>query len=330
MINRRQFTTAAGAFALSSALPLLPAAAQAAPSLRLASVKFGSVSWLLETIRAEKIDAKHGLDLKVLEVAGGPAGPIALLAGEADMIVSDWTWALRQRSKGMDLKFAPYSVALGSMMLPAGSKVTSLADLQGKRIGVAGTAVDKSWILMRAYSRQLIGKDLADAATPVYGAPPFIAEELRAGRVDACLNFWTYAARLEAEGAKTLVSVADVIKALGVDPPPALVGFVWKDKEAREAGLPVDKVLTCAAEANQVLATSDAAWERLKPLIRAKSDAELIAIRDYYRSGIPRPWSATDTASAQSLTKLLMALGDTELVGHGTRFDPELFYAARG
>ena len=94
---------------------------------------------------------------------------------QADVIVSDWTWALRQRARGDDLKFFPYSSALGSLMVPKGSTIKSLSDLTGKKIGVAGTGIDKSWILLRAYSRKTLGKDVADFAEPVFGAAPLIS-----------------------------------------------------------------------------------------------------------------------------------------------------------
>ena len=44
------------------------------------------------------------LALDTIEVASNQAGPVALLAGGADVIVSDWTWAMRQRSLGEKLK----------------------------------------------------------------------------------------------------------------------------------------------------------------------------------------------------------------------------------
>jgi NitT/TauT family transport system substrate-binding protein len=328
ILDRRSFlaTTAAAA----AVLPMLPKRASATTPVRLTSVKFGSVSWLIDTIRAEKLDEKNGLDLRIVEVSNNPAAPIALLAGEADVIVSDWTWAMRQRSKGQDLKFAPYSVALGSVMVPAGSAITSLADLKGKKIGVAGTGVDKSWILLRAYSRKVLGEDLANIANPVFGAAPLITEEFRSGRLDACLNFWTYAARLKGGGSHQMLAMSDVITELGVSPPPALVGFIWGDKAVRDGAVPVEKLLATVRDANAVLASSDEAWERLRPLIKPATDAELAAIRDYYRSGITDEWDAADTVSAEKLTKLLMDLGDTELVGDGTRFDPDLFHTARG
>jgi len=283
------------------------------------------VSWLIDTIRTEAIDKRLGLDLRTVEVANNPAAPVALLAGDADVIVSDWTWALRQRARGDDLKFAPYSSALGSVMVRADSPVKSLADLEGKKIGVAGTGIDKSWILLRAYSRKTIGKDIANFAEPIFGAAPLVTEEFKNGRLDAVLNFWTYAARLQAAGARQLLSMADVIKGLGVSPTPALVGFIWSEKQVRDNSIPVALLLKAVAEANAVLASSDAAWERLRPLIKPASNAELVAIRDYYRSGITGNWDAADTAAAEKLTNLLIELGDTELVGDGTHFDQSLF-----
>ena len=156
--TRRQALATGSALAVAT---MLPRFARAAIPVRLTSVQFGSVSWLIDTIRFEKFDQKHGLDLHVVEVANNPAAPVALLSGAADVAVSDWTWALRQRAKGDDLKFAPYSSALGSLMVPKGSSAKSLADLKGKKIGVAGTGIDKSWILLRAYSRKVLGKDIA-------------------------------------------------------------------------------------------------------------------------------------------------------------------------
>ncbi len=327
-LDRRRLLAATGAAMAAKVLPTHVVAAPV-PVIKLSSVKFGSVSWLIDTIRTEGLEAKHGFELKVIEVANNSAGPVSLLAGESDVIVSDWTWAMRQRAKGMDLKFAPYSATLGSLMVAADSPVKSLADLKGKKIGVAGTGIDKSWILLRAYSRKVLGEDISQIAEPVFGAAPLVTEEFRNGRVDAVLNFWTYAARLAGGGARQVLSMADVMTGLGVSPAPALVGFIWSEKAVVEKSVPVDKLLAAVADANARLGESDPAWERLRPLIKPTSDAELAAIKGFFRSGITPGWTATDTASAEKLTKLLIELGDAELVGDGTRFDANLFYPAR-
>jgi NitT/TauT family transport system substrate-binding protein len=326
-INRRRLVQMASAFAAASAFP---GSASAGNLVRLSSVKGGSVSWLIETILAEKLDQKHGFELKIIEVATNSAAPVALLAGEADVIVSDWTWAMRQRSKGLDLKFSSYSSALGALMVPKDSPIKSLGDLVGKKIGVAGTGVDKSWILMRAYSNKVLGKDISKNADIVFGAAPLITEEFKSGRLDACLNFWTYAARLAGSGSRQLLSMADVIAALGITPAPPLVGFIWSEKSVSSGSVPVDKLLAAATDANGILAKSDAAWEHLKPLVKPSSDAEMATIKSYFRSGITGPWTADATAAADKMTKLLIELGDAELVGNGTRFDPNLFYSQAG
>src|SRR5262245_29977222 len=118
-ISRR--SALAGGAMLTTALAI-PATCRAAPnSLRVSSLRFGSLSWLLDTMRDRRIDTEAAIDIEVVEAATTQAGSIALLAGEADVIVSDWLWAMRQRSEGEDLLFAPYSSALGALMVPAGS-----------------------------------------------------------------------------------------------------------------------------------------------------------------------------------------------------------------
>ena len=326
-IGRRQVLAGAGAVAATLAAGLgRPAAA--AGSLRIAALKFGSLNWLLETIRAEGLDAKTGVKLSVLEVATNQAGPIALLAGEVDIIVSDWTWAMRQRSLGDKVRFAPYSSSLGALMVPKDTPAKGLKDLAGKRLGVAGTAIDKSWLVLRAYSRKTLGKDIADLASPVYGAAPLVTEEMRNGRLDAVLNFWTYAARLSASGFVPLMHVADLLKELGIDPVPPLVGFIWREGLESTHGPALAAFLDAAARGNAVLRESDAAWERIRGLVKPASDAELAALKSYYRAGIPRPWTEAETRSAEKLMNLLVEQGDKELLGSGTSFDAKLFHAA--
>lgn len=327
MIDRRGLLQGAGAVLTASALPIKVHAAETG-ALRVASLKFGSLSWLLETIKAEGLAEKAGLKLDIVEVATNQAGPVALLANEVELIVSDWPWAMRQRSLGQKLKFRPYSSSLGAVMVAKDGPIKSLQDLDGKRLGIAGSAIDKSWLLLRAYSRKTLNRDMTNLAEPVFGAAPLVAEELKNGRVDACLNFWTYAARLEGSGFRPLMAVDDMLIKLGIEPVPSLVGFVWHEDAAAKKSAELKAFFKAVEEANQVLATSDAAFERLKPLMRAQSDAEYFALKAYYRAGIPKPWGENQTASARKLFDLLAAEGGKDLIGSGTTFDPNLFDGA--
>lgn len=326
MIDRRQLLLAGGSALAGLSLPFVPA--NAAGVLRVASLKFGSFSWLLETIRAEGLADKAGLQIIVVDVATNQAGPVALLSGEAEVIVSDWTWALRQRALGEYVKFAPYSSALGAVMVAPDSPIKTLADLKGKKLGVAGGAIDKSWLLLRAYSKKELGADLADMVYPSYGAAPLLTEETRSGRLDAILNFWTYAARLHGDNYRTVVDMDAVLKGLGIDPVPSLVGFIWREGTEAKKPTEIAAFLSVVEQGNAVLATSDAAWDRIRHLVRPESDAEFAAVKAYYRAGIPRPWTGAETRSAEKLTHLLVDVGGAQLLGSDTQFDPKLFHAA--
>jgi NitT/TauT family transport system substrate-binding protein len=323
MIDRRRFLAHGGA---AVAVLALPGGLRAAGApLRLGSVKYGSLSWIIETIRRLELDKKAGLEIKVVDVASNQAGPVALLANGADVIVSDWTWAMRQRALGEKLKFAPYSSALGSLVVPDESAIRGIQDLQGRTLGVAGSAIDKSWLLLRAYSKRTTGRDIASFARPSFGAAPLLAEELRSGRIDATLNFWTHAARLTGSGFREILTVSDIMRNLGIDPVPSLVGFIWKESYEEAHGAEIERLLEVVAEANAVLATDDAAWEPLRPLVKPASDGEFRAIVAAYRAGIPKPWGPRELESARKLMAVLVEAGDAELMGHGTEFDANLF-----
>ena len=120
--------------------------------------------------------------------------------------------------------------------------------------------------------------------------------------------------------------MTDVLKALGIEPVPALVGFVWREEIEAAKKEALTSFLAAVKEGNQILATNDAAWERLRDLVKPANDAEFAALRAYYRSGIPNGWGPAETQSAEQLANLLIELGDKELMGSGTRFDPNLFY----
>jgi NitT/TauT family transport system substrate-binding protein len=316
MLTRR--TALIGAAAIAS----WPARAEA--RLRIGTLKFGSVNWVLDTIAAEGLDMKQGVEIQRVEVAANQALTVALLAGDVDLIVSDWLWATRQRAEGETLLFAPYSSALGAVMAPVGS-VGTVSDLKGRRIGVAGSALDKSWLMLRAHAREAVGGDLANVAEPVYGAPPLLSEQIRLGRIDAVLTYWNFAARLDAAGLRRVVDMAEVVAALGARPAPPLIGFVWRATLPEPKAGALARFFRAVAAANAVLAREDPAWERLRPAMQARTEAEFTRLRDYFRAGIPAAWDATHTRAAERLFAVLRELGGPALVGERTRFDAALF-----
>ncbi|GLK80711.1 ABC transporter substrate-binding protein [Methylopila turkensis] len=326
-IERRGFL--AGAAALGAAAALGPTPARASRAISVTTLKFGTVNWLLDTVEAEGFAAREGVDLRRQTLASPQALTVSLQAGQADLIVSDWAWAMRRRVDGEPLQFAPYSTALGAIMVGKDSKIASLKDLRGKKLGVAGGPIDKSWLLFRARAQSEVGGDIATMLEPVFGAPPLLSEQLRLGRVDAVLTYWHFAARLDAEGFPKLVDVTDILRDLGVSPPPPLVGFVWREALSRDAGRGLAGFFRAVAAGNETLKTSDAAWERLRPSMQVKTDAEFTRLRDYFRAGVPGPWSQADVTASEKLHKLLADFGGADFVGPDPRFDPALFWSPK-
>ncbi|MCK4866757.1 MAG: ABC transporter substrate-binding protein, partial [Alphaproteobacteria bacterium] len=153
------------------AFTLTARAAQAGePVLRIAVLKFGTVNWELDVIKHHGLDKANGFTLEVIPVANKQASTIMFQGREADMIVTDWVWVARQRAEGRDFRLIPYSRSVGGMVVAADSPIRSLADLKGKKIGIAGGPVDKSWILIQALVKKRHGIDLAREAEPVFGA----------------------------------------------------------------------------------------------------------------------------------------------------------------
>ena len=220
---------AASLLALGLALGAGRAGAEDLGTVRIGVLKFGTVNWELDVIKHHGLDRKAGFTLEVQGFGSNEAADVALLGGAADGIVEDWLWVSRQRASGLPLTFIPYSSSIGSLVVRAGSGIETLEDLAGRKIGVAGGPLDKSWILIQGMAKEKAGIDLAEDASPVYGAPPLLAEKLRQGELPAVLDYWNYAAGLVAEGNRPLVSVSAAEEALGVPGDTVQLGYVFKE-----------------------------------------------------------------------------------------------------
>jgi NitT/TauT family transport system substrate-binding protein len=303
-----------------------PAFAQEDQAIRVGVLRFGTVAWEIDTIRHERLDHKHGIVLVPVEFASNEAAKVALQADAVDMIVTDWPWVARQRSEGAAFSFVPYSRAIGTVTIPRDSNIRSLADLRGRRIGVAGGPLDKSWLLLRAYAQKELGIDLTEVAEPVFGAPPLLNEELVRGRIDAVLTYWHYAARLEADGARSFLTVADMIRQLGIDADVPMLGYAFRDAWAQRESAALQRFVAASREAKTLLAGSKEEWIRLAPQIGTEDPAVLTSLQAGFRIGTPEHWGEAEREASASLYAILVGIGGEKLVGKAKTLDPKTFW----
>ena len=87
--------------------------ADASNKIKIGVLKFGTVSWVLDTIQANGLDKAEGIELDIVPLASTQATTVGLQGGSVDIIATDWLWVSRERSSGGDFTFSPFTTALG-------------------------------------------------------------------------------------------------------------------------------------------------------------------------------------------------------------------------
>ncbi len=313
--------------ALLAALALAAPPAFAAETLRLSLQATGTTVWEMAAISSLHLDREAGLDLKITELASTEAGKIALQGGSADIIVSDWLWVARERAGGARLTFYPASTGIGAVMSKHAT-IKSVKDLAGKKLGVAGGALDKSWLLLKAFALRE-GVDLEKTATIVYGAPPLLAEKAAQGEIDAVLEFWTFALDLEARGFHRAIEMTEVENALGAKRDPIVTGYVFDEGFANAHRDALERFFTMMRKARALIASSDETWRAAATRIGAKDKATLDLYRKRYIEGGPTGTLEEQEADASKLFAVLAEIGGEKLAGPAKSLDAGVFYKAR-
>ena len=126
--------------------------------------------------------------------------------------------------------------------------------------------------MLQAVARRS-GLDLKNQANIVYGAPPLLSQKALQGELDATLTFWNFCAELEGKGFKRAIDMEEIEKRLGATGPVAMIGYAFDGDWAAKNKSAVDRFLETAAKAKDILATSEAEWQRLAPRIGVSDKA---------------------------------------------------------
>ncbi|MGZ5007011.1 MAG: ABC transporter substrate-binding protein [Methylobacter sp.] len=294
--------------------------------IRIGVQSGGTVEWELPALQ-DALKAGHAdFQLDIRHLANAEAGKIALQSGEVDIIVTDWIWVSALREQGADFTFYPYSDISGALVVPKNSAIHSILDLKGKRLGIAGGELDKNWLLLQTLAKQQQDIDLDASVEKVLGAPSLLNEQLKQGKIDAVLNYWHFAARLEAEGYRTLIDGRSILKELGIDETVANLGYVFKQSWADRHQQALKQFLDAAKQAKQTLCSSDAAWQKIIPLTKIDDETTRKHLHQNYCAGNIEHWGEAEQQAAGKVYLLLHKQSKQAMTGKSEQLQPGTFF----
>jgi NitT/TauT family transport system substrate-binding protein len=295
-------------------------------TIRIGVQASGTLQWELSALQDDPQLRPADFQLEIQPVANAEAGKIALQSGAVDMIVSDWIWVSSLRATGADFTFYPYSNNSGALVVPEKSSIHSIKDLKGKRLGIAGGELDKNWLLLQALA-QKEQLDLNASVEKTFGAPPLINEQIKQNRVDAVLNYWHFAARLEAQGYRQIIDGRGILKGLGIAENVPSIGYVFKQSWAADHKQAINSFFKAGKQARNQLCTSDAAWQKIIPLTQTDDVAIQTKLRQGYCKGGVEQWGEKEQQAAARIYTMLRTLSNNQLTGKSESLQPGTFWS---
>ena len=283
--------------------------ASATDRIRLAVQRTGTLAWELDIIKAHGLDRKSNLD-----IAADRAG--------FDRSRQDRAQGRLGRSDAVRLAvgraraLARRQARVLSVVLDARRRdgAGAIAD-QGHRRPQGQEARDRrrsarQELAAAAGARAALRPRPAAQATLVYGAPPLLPQKALQGEHDATLTFWNFCADLESKGFTRAIAVDDVMRQLGAKAPVAIVGYTfdggWAHAQQRRRSTAFSQA---TRQAKEILAASEAEWQRLAPRIGVSDPKALAIYRQRYGEGIWRRPVADEVADARALYRVLAEVG---------------------
>lgn len=293
-------------------------------TIRIGVQATGTLAWELSVLKDQAKDLAFQVEMHLVTTT--EAGKIALQSGAVDIIVSDWIWVSRMRSDGVDFTFYPYSTTSGALMVPENSSIHTIKDLKGKRLGIAGGELDKNWLLLQALA-QKEQMDLNASVEKIFGAPPLINEQLKQGRVDAALNYWHFAAKLEGHGYRQLIDGEAILKGLSIQENVPSLGYVFKQNWAESHKVALNNFLKASEMAKDSLCNSEPVWKKAIPLTQTDDAATQIKLRQRYCEGDVIQWGIPEQQAAERIYTLLRTVSNNQLTGKSEHLQPGTFWS---
>jgi NitT/TauT family transport system substrate-binding protein len=246
-IVRRDFLATSAAVAASLAAPALVRAQ--ALERRKVTIAVGGKNLLyyLPLTIAEQLKyfQAEGLEVEIVDFAGGARALQAVVGGSADVVSGAFEHTLNMQAKGQPMRAFVLQGRAPQIVLAVSTKTMSdfksIADLKGKKIGV--TAPGSSTNIMANFVLAKAGIKPAEVSYVGVGASQGAVAAMRAGQIDAISNLDPVMTILARSNDIRIISdtrdVAEADKVFGGPMPAAClyapVGFLEKNPNVAQA-----------------------------------------------------------------------------------------------
>jgi NitT/TauT family transport system substrate-binding protein len=211
-------------------------------------------------IKKFELDKKYGFNLEVVSYSDAKSATAAIQSKAAEIVVYDWLATARLRAAGIDvIGIAPFLTYVNSVVVPRESKLNTLSDLAGKRVGVSNkTGFD--WIIMQAAAKKLNKLDISKDVEVREGAVPLLRGLIEKGDLDATQMWNSLAPDMLASGKfRTMVTIRQLSDQMGLPTVPFLY-FGMRADYARERPANARAFAAAYRDAVDVLMKNEEVW----------------------------------------------------------------------
>jgi NitT/TauT family transport system substrate-binding protein len=306
------------AIALLVLLSVSLTSAQDLPRVNAAMEAAGTFSWILHAMDTFDLDTLNGIDVVGTTYASKQATELALRSGEADVTVDDFLGAVILRDAGVAVTgIYPYAKAVGALVVPTDSDITTLEDLRGRTLA-AGSLRDKSLLILRALTLSQYGFDPQEDGEVVAAAPPLMLQLISSGEVDAGLPLWHFVARMEAAGSgREIMPVTGMLEALGLpgDLPNLMV--LARDDMPDEHKRAFISAMMDTVDLLESLPSDDPFWQSILELelYTLPDPSQFPAVIDRWKLGTPDAWTEESIDGLIEMVERLVELAGADVVG---------------
>lgn len=283
--------------------------------IKIGVLAYGTVNWELDVLKYNNLDTKNGYELEFVKLASKNAQIVALQSNSVDIIVNDWIWVNAQIANKKEFAFFPYSKATGTIYIPNESSYKTLLDLKGENLGISGGAFDKTWLILRAYSKNKYGEDLKNIVNPMYAGAPILYEKMINKSLNASINYWHFNSKLKAKGFKPLIDMTDVLKQLDVKEDLSFVGWTFNKSKAEKNRALYNAFLKSTFEAKDILLSSQKEWDRIKPLMNVKDTQSFESLIHGYKQGVVKDFSNENIEASKKIFKIFLDEKNSDFLG---------------